>query len=204
MFRLRFPQMSFLTLTARRNRFATVLCTAVALGVPAAVNAQTVAATPKPFEALSNSAQSLRDSVVAIAKAQVGTRYRTGGTSPKKGFDCSGLIKYIMSALNRDVPRTAKQQAVVGLAVARDTSRLLPGDLVTFGKGKKGSVSHIGIYVGDGKFVHASSVAGRVVESKINRPTSSLVKIWKGARRIFAGDDSVSAEAVVLASKGGY
>jgi cell wall-associated NlpC family hydrolase len=196
--------MSLPTSSARINRLAIASCAIVWLGASGRLSAQSASAPPKPFEALSASAQSLRDSLVVIAKAQVGTRYRTGGTSPKKGFDCSGLVKYIMSALNLDVPRTARQQAVVGLAVARDTSRLLPGDLVTFAKGKKGSVSHIGIYVGEGKFVHASSVAGRVVESKIDRPSSSLVKIWKGARRIFSPGDSAEASTVVLASKGGY
>lgn len=197
--------MSLPLTSARWSRLAIVLYTVVTLGAPASAKAQTVGASaePKPFAAFSASAQSLRDSVVAMARSQVGTKYRRGGATPKKGFDCSGLIKYIMTALNLEVPRTAKQQAGVGLAIARDTSRLLPGDLVTFGKGTKGSVSHIGIYVGDGRFVHASSVAGRVVESKIDRPASSLVKIWKGARRLLSLDDSVAASSVVLASKGG-
>jgi cell wall-associated NlpC family hydrolase len=197
--------MSLPLTSARCSRLAIVLSTVVALSAPVRVSAQTVGAPAetKPFAAFSASAQSLRDSVVAIARSQVGTKYRRGGATPKKGFDCSGLIKYIMTALNLEVPRTAKQQSVVGLAIARDTSRLLPGDLVTFGKGTRGSVSHIGIYVGDGRFVHASSVAGRVVESKIDRPASSLVKIWKGARRMFSLDDSVAANTVVLAAKGG-
>src|SRR4051812_21126204 len=150
--------------TNRAARQTIVLCTTVALAVPARAKAQTPAPTPasasapasapKPFEAYSNSAHDLRDSLVALAKAQVGTRYKRGGTSPK-GFDCSGLIKYIMAGLNLDVPRTARQQATVGLAVNKDTARLLPGDLLTFGKTKKG-VSHVGIYVGDGRFIHAS------------------------------------------------
>jgi cell wall-associated NlpC family hydrolase len=191
--------MSFPSST-RWSRLAVVLCTIVALGAPAA-GAQTASAQPKPFEALSNSARTLRDSVVMMARAQIGTRYKRGGTTPAKGFDCSGLIKYVMAALNLDVPRTAKQQAAVGLAVNKDTSRLLPGDLLTFGKGKKGSVSHVGIYIGDGKYVHASSVAGRVIESKIDRPFSPLIKMWKGARRVLSMDDS--ANVTVAANKGG-
>jgi cell wall-associated NlpC family hydrolase len=149
------------------------------------------AQTAKPFEAFSNSAQSIRDSVVQMARAQLGRRYRTGGTTPEKGFDCSGLVQYIMSALNLEVPRTAKQQAKQGLAVTKDTSRLLPGDLLTFGKTKKSPISHIGIYVGDGRYVHASSVAGKVIESAIDRPYSPLIKGWRGARRIV--DDSIPA-----------
>jgi len=146
----------------------------------------------KPFEAYSNSALTLRDSVVAVARAQIGTKYRLGGGTPEKGFDCSGLIQYVMGALRLNVPRTAKQQAKSGLAIKRDTSRLLPGDILTFGKGKKGSVSHVGIYVGDGRYVHASSVAGHVIESSIDRPFSPLIKVWRGARRMLSLDDSAS------------
>ncbi len=167
-------------------RFAIVLCTAAALHVPVAGAQQ----APKPFEAFSNSAQSLRDSLVQMARAQIGTRYRRGGTSPEKGFDCSGLVKYVMAALDLKLPRTARQQAKQGLALTRDTSSLLPGDLLTFGKSKKG-VSHVGIYIGDGKYIHASSVAGRVIESSIYRPSSPLIKIWRGARRVLSLDDSV-------------
>jgi cell wall-associated NlpC family hydrolase len=184
--------------STRLVRLTIALCATVALGAPVAARAQSptapvgsISEPPKPFEALSNSAHSMRDSIVAMAKAQLGTKYRRGGTSPVKGFDCSGLIQYVMSALNLNVPRTARQQATAGLAVNKDTSHLLPGDLLTFGKGKKGQVSHIGIYIGDGKYIHASSVAGRVVESKIDRPASPLIKIWKGARRVLSLDDSV-------------
>ena len=183
--------------TTRLVRHAAVLCTVVALGVPVAANAQTVMQQAKPFEAFSSSAESLRDSIVSMARAQVGTKYKTGGTSPTKGFDCSGLIKYVMSALDLNLPRTARQQARVGLALTKDTSRLLPGDLLTFGKGKKGTVSHIGIYVGDGKYIHASSVAGKVIESRIDRPASPLIKIWKGARRVLSLDDSAQTTALV-------
>ena len=149
------------------------------------------AATPdKPLSAFSRSALSLRDSVVALVRAQLGRRYRHGGTSPEHGFDCSGLVKYVMAAFHIDLPRTARLQAKTGAPVPRDTTALQPGDLLTFGHG---AVSHIGIYVGDGHFVQASSVAGRVVESRLNRPLVHKVKPWRGARRLFAPDDSTVA-----------
>ena len=139
---------------------------------------------PKPFAEFNASAESLRDSLVALARAQVGTKYLSGGQSPDRGFDCSGLVKYLMEALHVRVPRSARQQAVSGVAVKRDTTRLRPGDLLTFGKTTRSNVSHIGIYIGDGKFVHASSVAGEVVVSNIDRKPTSLVRAWKGVRRV--------------------
>ena len=157
------------------------------------VQAARVANPRGPFAAFSMSAQGLRDSIVALARAQVGRRYRLGGTSPERGFDCSGLVQYVMTALGTDVPRTAREQARRGAAVERDTSRLRPGDLLTFGNGSR--ISHIGIYVGDGRFVHASSVAGRVIESPVHRPRTPLIKPWRGARRVLAADSVVSLPA---------
>jgi cell wall-associated NlpC family hydrolase len=75
----------------------------------------------------------------------------------------------------------------MGLALGRDTTRLRPGDLLTFSRTPDGSVSHIGIYIGNGHYVHASSVAGRVIESALDRPASPLIKKWKGTRRVVAG-----------------
>jgi cell wall-associated NlpC family hydrolase len=175
------------SLATGRLRYALLLSAIVVAAAPAAQAQET-----KPFAALSNSAAALRDSVVQMARAQIGRRYRTGGESPDKGFDCSGLVHYVMAALNLKLPRTARQQAAQGLAIGRDTSRLLPGDLLTFGKGKKGAVSHVGIYVGDGRYVHASSVAGKVIESSIDRPFSPLIKIWRDTRRVLAFNDTTA------------
>jgi len=175
--------------------------TVVPAFAPGPVSAPAVGA--KPFTSLSNSVRTLRDSVVQMAKAQIGRRYRTGGQTPEKGFDCSGLVSYVMAALDLRLPRTARQQALQGLALTRDTSRLLPGDLLTFGKTKKSSVSHVGIYIGEGRYIHASSVAGKVIESAIDRPASPLIKMWRGARRMLSLDDSVAIAAVVPPNKGG-
>jgi len=143
------------------------------------------AQAPIPILAgMSASASSLRDSIVALTRAQIGTRYRHGGASPKRGFDCSGLIQYVMARFSMALPRTAKAQATAGLPVERDTSLLRPGDLLTFASTDNASISHIGIYVGDGRFVHASSVAGRVIESPLNRAPAPRIKIWRGVARI--------------------
>lgn len=136
-------------------------------------------------------AETQRDSLVALVRAQVGRRYRYGGEDPERGFDCSGLIQYVMSALDLRLPRTAALQSLIGQSIPQDTSRLRPGDLLTFGKGRR--VTHIGIYVGNGRYVHASSVAGRVVESELDRPQSHLVRAWYGVRRVLSGDSSAVA-----------
>lgn len=148
---------------------------------------------PKPFAAWSLSAQAFRDSIlVSVARTAVGTRYVRGGQSFDGGFDCSGLVRYIMTALDVAVPRTAAEQATTGLALGRDTTRLRPGDLLTFGKGPR-DVSHVGIYVGHGRFVHASSIAGQVIESDIDRAPSPLIKVWRGARRLLSDAEADSS-----------
>jgi cell wall-associated NlpC family hydrolase len=164
----------------------------VCVGAPAsAQRLGDVTEQGKPFSALSNSAHEMRDSMVALARAQIGTKYVRGGQTPDRGFDCSGLVRYVMAALKVSMPRTARLQATTGLAVVKDTTHLRPGDLLTFGKGKRG-VSHIGIYVGNGRIVHASSGTGRVVETDITRSSSSLVRAWRGVRRIVFGADSTA------------
>lgn len=149
---------------------------------------------PKPFAAFSRSAMSLRDSLVALARAQVGTPYVHGGQSPARGFDCSGLVRYIVAALHIVVPRTAARQAFAGIAVPKDTAAMLPGDLVTFARGK-GAVSHIGIYVGNGRIVHASTKAGVVIETDLLKPKVAGPKGWKGTRRVLSDDGSTIAVA---------
>src|SRR5690349_6524779 len=134
-----------------------VLPFAALLAIPATSGAQ---APVKPFQEMSASASSIRDSIVAFARAQIGRKYVRGGQTPERGFDCSGLVQYVMAAFHLDLPRTARLQAKTGVPLATDTSRLRPGDLLTFGRPKAG-ISHIGIYIGQGHFIHASSAAGR-------------------------------------------
>jgi len=102
-------------------------------------------------------------------------------------------VRYVMASLKVELPRTAAQQANIGDEVSTDPSRLRPGDLLTFGRKGRSGVSHIGIYVGQGRYIHASSVAGRVIESDINRTGSPLIKAWRGVRRIVAGAEPDTA-----------
>jgi len=128
-----------------------------------------------------------RDSIVAVAWAMVGEPYILGGTSPQNGFDCSGLVSFVLSRVQLPLPRRAYQQALIGAPIGRD--RLQPGDLLTFGAHNK--VSHVGIYIGGGEFVHASSVAGRVVVSPLDRAPSRLIRPLSGARSLVVSSDSL-------------
>jgi len=150
----------------------------------------------RPFAELSSTALSMRDSIVVVARSQIGTRYRFGGTTPDRGFDCSGFVRYVLAAIQLVLPRTAAQQAELGANVPKDTTRLRPGDLLTFGRG--GRVTHIGIYVGNGRYVHASPKAGRVIETSLERTESPLVKIWRGGRRLLAERDWLSDSTVAM------
>jgi cell wall-associated NlpC family hydrolase len=94
-------------------------------------------------------------SVLQKALALLGTPYRWGGTDPSKGLDCSGLVGYVFrSALGIELPRVSRDLARNGEPVT-DRAQLMAGDLVFFGTKKKGRVDHVGIYLGDGRFVHA-------------------------------------------------
>ncbi len=90
-----------------------------------------------------------------IARAQLGTCYIYGGDRPG-GFDCSGFVQYVYrKALGIKLPRMARDQAKVGRLVGRE--ELQKGDLLFFDTAHRGHINHSGIYLGDGKFIHASS-----------------------------------------------
>ena len=130
----------------------------------------------------------LRDSLVAVARSQIGARYRLGAQAPGKAFDCSGLIRYVMGALSFSLPRTAHEQSKFGREVARDTANLRPGDLLTFGTKRR--ITHIGIYAGDGKVIHASTSHRRVIETSLASLGPSLLRKWQSARRLITLADS--------------
>jgi len=122
-----------------------------------------------------------RTSHLAIeALSLIGIHYKRGGNNPEHGLDCSGLVRYVFKESNgKELPRTSAEISKVGERVEKED--LQPGDLVFF-KTLKHAFSHVGIYLGDNKFVHAPAAGGKV------RIESMDLQYWKkrfnGARRI--------------------
>jgi cell wall-associated NlpC family hydrolase len=99
--------------------------------------------------------ENLRNEIVKTAKRYVGVPYRWGGESPQTGFDCSGLTMVVYRLNGLDLPRSSQQQWRVGVPTKRD--KLAKGDLVFFATSGGKQVSHVGIYTGNNKFLHAPS-----------------------------------------------
>lgn len=120
------------------------------------------------------------NAVLMRAISLVGTPYRYGGNTPEGGFDCSGLVNYVYrDMLDLRLPRTSRELAAYqGPRIEPD--RLATADLVFFGSG--GTVSHVGIYVGEGRFVHAPSTGGTVRLDHLDGPYWQ--SHYSGARRV--------------------
>jgi len=131
-----------------------------------------------------------RAGVVGTAMSRLGTRYRWGGTTPS-GFDCSGLTTYAFARNGKRLPRTASEQSKQGQSVGKGS--LKEGDLVFFKTTRSSRVSHVGIYVGAGKFVHASSGGGRV---RVNNLSDNYYsKRFAGAKRVSGGSSSSKSKS---------
>ncbi|AIQ50183.1 C40 family peptidase [Paenibacillus sp. FSL R7-0331] len=123
-------------------------------------------------------ADSKMDKVIDKA---IGTKYVSGGVSTN-GFDCSGFTMYVFDKIGINLPHQSGSQYQMGTAISRDNLR--EGDLVFFNTSGRG-VSHVGIYVGDGKFAHASSSKGVTISSLSD---NYYVNRYVGAKRIMSTD----------------
>jgi len=108
--------------------------------------------------------------ITSLAKKKLGKRYVWGATGTRNTFDCSGLTTYVYNQNGIKLPRRAIAQSKIGKRISK--KELRKGDLVFFdtSKRKRGYVNHVGIYIGDNKFIHASSAKHRVVISSLNEP----------------------------------
>ena len=131
---------------------------------------------PTRLEDLTNRASEL----ALRAMGMLGIRYKRGGTTPENGLDCSGLVGYVFKeAWGATLPRTAEEISVLGQHI--DRNNLQPGDLVFYNTLRRG-FSHVGIYLGDNRFIHSPSAGGEVrIE---NMSLAYWTKRFSGARRI--------------------
>jgi cell wall-associated NlpC family hydrolase len=120
------------------------------------------------------SSQAFGRRVVGYAKKFLGVRYVYGGSSPRGGFDCSGFVRYVYAHFGVTLPHSSYAQFGDGRRVSRQSLR--PGDLVFFD-----AVGHVGIYVGNGRFIHAPHTGTRVSIEKLGGWYSSR---FSGARRL--------------------
>ncbi|BAN23516.1 NLP/P60 protein [Caballeronia insecticola] len=140
--------------------------------------------------------------VVVGALNMIGVRYRWGGNSPDSGLDCSGFVRYVFQdTLGMTLPRRAEEMSRVGEKVT--VSDLKPGDLVFFNTMRR-SFSHVGIYIGDNKFVHSPSTGSTIRVDDME--DGYWEKRFQGARRIENAQfrDGADLRQRVSATIGGY
>ena len=128
----------------------------------------------------------LLSDIVGTALEEMGQPYVWGGSGDGNGgFDCSGLIHYAYGQHGIPLPRTAASQAKAGTAIRRDLDGLLPGDLLTF-TGERGDVmTHVALYVGEGRFIHSASRGVRLSRLSDDDPDGRWwLRRWVGVRRI--------------------
>ena len=122
-----------------------------------------------PPKAPSAAEASTANDVLFRAIALVGTPYRWGGNTPSSGFDCSGLVDYIYrTSTGIKLPRTSHAMAAMDTTKVKRMQQLASGDLVFFAIG--GAISHVGVYVGKGRFVHAPNSGGTVRLDDLDGP----------------------------------
>ncbi|KXS55809.1 MAG: hypothetical protein AMR96_06255 [Candidatus Adiutrix intracellularis] len=115
-----------------------------------------------------------------IARQYIGVPYQYGGFNPKSGFDCSGLTYYVYHQLSLELPRAAEKQARVGRPIKK--KQLRPGDLIFFSDHCDNSITHVGLYLGDKKFIHAPGRGKKVAISSLTAEYFSTR--YHSARRV--------------------
>jgi hypothetical protein len=132
---------------------------------------------------------------LSTADHYLGVPYHWGGTSPS-GFDCSGFVQYVFAEQSVRLPRTSREQARVGLALARSWSAVAAGDLVMFAEPGE-AISHVAIYAGNRRIIHSSSSGGGVRYDDLDtRRGQWYVQRMVAARRV-TGEGTALVEALM-------
>lgn len=132
------------------------------------------------------------------ARQLLGVRYRYGGSS-RSGFDCSGFVSHVYRSAGVSLPRTASEQSRVGRNLGK--SELQKGDLVFFKTNRGTRINHVGIYIGGGRFIHASSGGGQVKTDTLE--SGYYQRRYAGARRVASSKKSAPKEEPAVARENG-
>ncbi|HEU4799328.1 MAG TPA: C40 family peptidase [Gemmatimonadales bacterium] len=129
--------------------------------------------------------------IVRIAEQEIGRPYTYGGEGADgEGFDCSGLIQYAYGEAGISLPRTSVQQARQGREIGRTDDNLRPGDILTFAE-RGTRVTHVGLYMGDGRFIHSASRGVQISTLGESDPNGRWwYQRWVGVRRIIESQES--------------
>jgi cell wall-associated NlpC family hydrolase len=182
-------------LPERYDRTALAVALALALALPNCASAQSA----PPQNVLARSAKEAAtlawngaQDVAIYALGLIGVDYRYGGETPESGVDCSGLVRYVFQQVTGvTLPRTSKELSRLGNNVA--SADLVPGDLVFFNT-RRLPFSHVGIYLGDNRFIHAPSTGSEVEIARLSE--SYWQKHFNGARRLVGVMPSLVPSAV--------
>ncbi|MEO8346582.1 MAG: NlpC/P60 family protein [Betaproteobacteria bacterium] len=177
------------------RRFVLAASLALAFGLPTCAIAQSQAQASSLARSAKDAASTAwngAQDVAIFALGLIGVDYRFGGETPESGVDCSGLVKYVFQQVTGvTLPRTAKELSRLGNSVA--SVDLAPGDLVFFNT-RRLPFSHVGIYLGDNRFIHAPSTGSEVEISRLSE--SYWQKHFNGARRLVGVMPSLIPSAI--------
>ncbi len=177
----------------RKLLVAVVFLVSLQMGPALAQSLTEAEPLPKTFTSTVTSAVADKtETLINNAMQLIGVRYRWGGNTPQSGLDCSGFVRYVFNdTFGFLLPRKSSQMSKVGLQIRKD--ELQPGDLVFFNT-MRHAFSHVGIYVGDNKFIHAPSKGKSIRVDDMTKVYWE--KRYNGARRLenTGGFDVMSEE----------
>lgn len=173
-------------------RYFLLLLALLAAPVLAGPGDAPAAAGDAPEAPAAGNALASHDDMVVVALSLIGTPYKFGGASPDTGFDCSGLVQYILGLSSPiTLPRNSDEMFRMGRGHSIALSELKAGDLLFFRVGKSRRVNHVAVYIGEDRFVHAPSTGGFVRVDKLD--TRYWMRWFTGARRVLPENDRLAS-----------